>query len=135
MVSLDYNNSHFKRLLNKPIKYLIDLIVDSVYILSPVKDHYFIRNKKYSIYDYAIGIIDVLKSNSSWNSYNGMIPGNTLRKKHTEWVKLGIYDEVYKKSLKKYFKTTKKTEELKYQSIDSTFISDINGYPDSNYSG
>src|ERR1700761_3326382 len=53
--------------------------------------------------------------------------GNTLRKKHCEWIKLGVYDHVYKKSLKKYIKNTRITEELKYQSIDSTFIEDING--------
>src|ERR1700722_13818916 len=31
------------------------------------------------------------------------------------------------KNLKKYMKNTRITEELKYQSIDSTFIEDING--------
>lgn len=51
----------------------------------------------------------------------------TLRKKHNEWIKLGIYDHVYENSLKEYLKTTNKTEELKYQSIDSTFVEDING--------
>jgi hypothetical protein len=74
-----------------------------------------------------------MKNNSSWNSYNGVINGNTLRKKHNEWVKLNIYEEVYEMSLNKYFKTVPKTEELKYQSIDSTFIKDINGSKESNY--
>jgi hypothetical protein len=86
-----------------------------------------VRNKKYTLRDYAIGIIDVMKNNSSWNSYNCVINGNTLREKHNEWVKLNIYEEVYKTSLNKYFKQVPKTEELRYQSIDSTFIKDVNG--------
>lgn len=53
--------------------------------------------------------------------------GNTLRKKHNEWIKLGVYERVYENSLKKYLKTTSTTTELKYQSIDSTFIEDVNG--------
>lgn len=127
---MNYNNYHFKKLLNKPIIHLIDEIINSVQLLSPIKNDFYKRNTKYSIKDYIIGIIDVVKNNTSWNSYNGLINGNTLRKKHNEWIKLGIYDHAYKNSLQKYLKTTKITEELKYQSIDSTFIEDING---SNY--
>jgi hypothetical protein len=123
----DYNNSHFKALLKHPIVKLVDLLVETVIKKSPIKKSEYARNKKYTIRDYAIGIIDAMKNNSSWNSYNGVINGNTLRKKHNEWVKLNIYDEVYKTSLNKYFKQVPKTEELKYQSIDSTFIKDVNG--------
>jgi hypothetical protein len=124
---MNYNNNHFKKLLTKPTNNLINEIIESVRTLSPYKNDFYKRNVKYSVEDYAIGIIDVVKNNISWNSYNGIIKGNTLRKKHNEWVKIGIYEDVYKKSLKKYLKTTKITEELKYQSIDSTFIEDING--------
>ena len=70
-----------------------------------------------------------------WNAYSGIVNGNTLRKKHNEWVKMGVYENAYKKSLKKYLKTTKITEELKYQSIDSTFIEDVNGSKYSTHSG
>ena len=56
---------------------------------------------KYKLEDYVIGIIDVLKNNTSWNSYNRIMNGNTLRKKHYEWIKVGVYDHVYKKSLNK----------------------------------
>jgi hypothetical protein len=61
--------------------------------------------------------------------------GNTLRIKYNEWVNMGIFENAYKNSLKKYLKSTKKTEELKYQSIDSTFIEDINGSKYATYSG
>lgn len=124
---MNYNNYHFKKLLLKPVNELINMIVDSVHYLSPIKNDFYKRNVKYTIDDYAIGIIDVLKNNTSWNSYSGIINGNTLRKKHNEWNKLGVYDCVYKKSLKKYLKTTSITKVLKYQSIDSTFVEDING--------
>ena len=124
---MNYNNYHFKKLLTKPINNLINEIIESVKVLSPYKNDFYKRNVKYSIKDYVIGIIDVIKNNTSWNSYSGNINGNTLRKKHNEWIKLGIYERSYKNSLKKYLKTTKITEELKYQSIDSTFIEDING--------
>ena len=40
---------------------------------------------------------------------------------------MGIFEDAYKSSLKKYLKTKKITEKLKYQSIDSTFVEDING--------
>src|SRR3984957_20235279 len=86
----------------------------------------FIKEILNILLDYIIGIIDVLKNNTSWNSYNKIMNGNTLRKKHYEWIKLGVYDHIYNKSLKKYMKNTRITEELKYQSIDSTFIEDIN---------
>lgn len=124
---MEYNNYHFKKLLTKPIKNLIERIVETVQILSPIKDDFYKRNIKYTINDYAIGIIDVLKNNTSWNSYNGIMKGDTLRKKHSEWSKLGVYEYVYKNSLNKYLKKTKITEELKFQSIDSTFVEDING--------
>ena len=132
---MKYNNYHFKKLLNKPTINLINEIVNSVYRLSPYKNDFYKRNVKYSINDYVIGIIDIVKNNISWNGYSGIINGNTLRKKHNEWVKLGVYEDVYEESLKKYMKTTKVTEELKYQSIDSTFIEDINGSNYSTYNG
>lgn len=130
---MNYNNYHFKKLLLQPINNLINEIIDAVTLLSPIKDDNFKRNVRYTLKDYVIGIIDVVKNNTSWNSYNGIMNGNTLRKKHNEWVKLGVYEYVYKKIVKKYLKTTKITEELKYQSIDSTFIEDINGSKYSSY--
>lgn len=127
-------NSNIKKLLGKPLN-LIKNIIDSVHKLSPIKNDFYKRNIKYTLEDYIIGILDVLKNYQSWNSYNGKVNGNTLRKKYNEWVKLGVFEDVYKSSLNKYLKNTKITEELKYQSIDSTFIEDINGSKYASYSG
>lgn len=132
---MDIYNSNIKKLLNKPINNLIKIIIDSVHKLSPIKNDFYKRNVKYTLEDYIIGIIDVLKNYQSWNSYTGKVNGNTLRKKYNEWVKLGVFEDVYETSLKKYLKNTKITEELKYQSIDSTFIEDINGSKYASYSG
>jgi|SRR5580692_1834524 hypothetical protein len=132
---MNYNNSHFKSLLQEPIVKLIEIFRNVVIEKSPIKNSNYIRNQKYSLDDYIIGIIDVLRYNHSWNSYSGIINGNTLRKKHYEWVKLNIYEEVYKRSLNKYLKVIPKTEEFKYQAIDSTFIRDNNGSKESGYSG
>ncbi len=122
---MNYNNYHFKKLLTRPIKNSIKEIINSVQYLSPIKNDFYKRNIKYSIEDYVIGIIDVVKNNISWNSYNGIVNGNTLRKKHAEWTNLGVYEYAYEKSLGKYLKKVKLTEELKYQSIDSTFIEEL----------
>jgi len=40
---------------------------------------------------------------------------------------LGIYEYAYKKTLNKYINNSSSVKEFKYQSIDSTFIEDING--------
>jgi hypothetical protein len=112
---------------------LIKIFITAVIEKSPIKNSKYAHNKKYELEDYVIGILDILKNNSSWNSYSGIINGNTLRKKHYEWIKLGIYEKIYKKSLNEYFKKIPKTAELKYQSIDSTFIKDVNGSKESNY--
>lgn len=116
---------HFKNLITEPIKLLIKEFTNAVNYKSPIKNIFYKRNVKYSLKDYIIGIIDVAKNNTSWNSYSGIINGNTLRKKHNEWIKLGIYDYVYENIFKKYLKTTPKTKELKFQSIDSTFIEEL----------
>ena len=62
----------------------------------------------------------MLSNNTSWRKYNGVIDGRVLNNKHNYYVKLGVYDELYKINLKKYLKKNKHTD--KYLSIDSTFI-------------
>jgi hypothetical protein len=119
---MNYKNSHFKKLLTESNNRLVAAIMLCVTLLAPVKYNNYKRHVKYSLKDYAIGIIDVLKNNSSWNSYCGIINGNTLRKKHNEWTKMGVYDKLYKESVDKYLKNFGKTKELKLQSIDSTFV-------------
>ena len=81
-----YGSPHCTRLLTQDVNRVIKQLVNAVDILSPHKDPTFRRNVKYSTEDYCIGIIDVLKGSSSWNSYSGKIDGNTLRKKHKEWI-------------------------------------------------
>jgi hypothetical protein len=129
----NYNNFNFGKLLTEPIKYVIEKIYYSVTFLSPIKNESYKRHVNYSINDYIIGIIDVLKTGVSWQNYNKVMKGDTLRKKHNEWVKLGIYDYAYKLLLEEYLKKQNKTEELKFQSIDSTFVEDINGSKDAGY--
>jgi transposase len=108
-------------MLNVPVKKLINQVIECVSFLSPLKNDFYKRNVKYTTYDYAVGIIDVLKNSVSWNSYNGIIDGNTLRKKHNEWVKLGVYEKLHKDAVTKYLKKGKRSE-LKTLSIDSTFV-------------
>ena len=132
---MNYNNSNLKKMLNIPIKNVIDEIVKTVQLISPNKNSFYRRNVKYTTEDYAVGIIDVLRTSISWNRYSGLINGNTLRKKHNEWCNLNIYEHVYEKFFNKYINTVSFTEELKYQSIDSTHIDDINGSKSSSYSG
>lgn len=132
---MNYKDHILEKLLKKPEKNLIKEIIKSEKLLSPKKNTSYRRHIKYTIEDYIIGIIDVLNSHISWNRYIGFIKGNTLRKKHNEWCNLGIYEHAYKNILKRYINTKSFTEELKYQSIDSTFVEDINGSKYSKYSG
>ena len=48
---------------------------------------------------------------------------------------MGIFEYGYNIILNKYLNNTRKTEELKCQSIDSTFIEDINGCKEASYDG
>lgn len=128
------NCNFYKLLHNKHISYLVKIINDCVTYLSPIKNDFYKRNFNHSINDYALGIIDALKSSISWRSYSGPIKGDTLRKKHNEWNKLGVYDEVYNRTINTALKNNK-SKELKYQSIDSSFIRDINGSKDAKYNG
>ena len=121
------NNSHFKKLLkNININTFLNIFRNSVIKLSPFKDPSYRRHVCYTLDDYIYGIIDVLKNYSSWNSYTGKMKGDTLRKKHNEWSKLGIYDDIYVTLLSFHLKKNK-CKKLKYQSMDSTNIRDING--------
>ena len=130
---MNYNNHHFKKLLSVPVQKLINGVQYCVEKLSPIKNNFYKNNQKYTIRDYIIGIIDVVQNSYSWNSYNGMMNGNTLRKKHHEWCLLGVYEDLHKNSFQRFLKTKSATCELKYQSIDSTFIQDINGCKKSSY--
>lgn len=116
---MNYSNNHFKKLLMKPINILIDEIVNNVLemiirrcklssrvqLLSPIQNFFYKRNIKYSIKDYVIGIIDVLKNNISRNSYSGLIQGNTLRKNimnGSNWEYMSALTKIHLKIFKNY---------------------------------
>ena len=65
---------------------------------------FFSQHVTFTIEDYVIGIIDVPSNYVSWNSYNGVVNRDTLRKKHNEWTKFGVYYHAYK-LLRRSFKT------------------------------
>src|ERR1700722_19292330 len=108
---MNNSNIFFKNILTTPINNFINEITDSVHLLNPIKNDFYKRNIKYSLKDYIIGIIDVLKNNTSWNSYNKIMNGNTLRKKHYEWIKYGsksaFYNKIYKRRKGEAFKGIK----------------------------
>jgi transposase len=108
------------------IKYIkeFEAVVDEVL---PSKKKSFQHNLKYSVKDYLLGITEVLKTGVSWNSYKGLIKGNTLNKKHILWSSCNIYSIFYERVLTKYINSVPKTKEFKYISVDSTFILDKKG--------
>ena len=73
--------------------------------------------------------IEVLTNNVSWRKYNGKIDGRVLNNKHNDFVKIGVYDELYKTNLIKYLKRSNK-KFRKSLSIDSSFIENRNGTND-----
>jgi hypothetical protein len=129
---LKYNNVFKKILKNKNNNMFLEIFRNSVQKLSPIKDPFYRRNVTYTVDDYIYGIIDVLKNFSSWNGYVGYVKNDTLRKKHKEWARLGIYDDIYNTLLSIYFKKNK-CSKLKYQSMDSTIIRDVNGNKKAKY--
>ena len=63
---MNYDIHYYKKNLIKPINDIVNEIVEIVQLLSPLKDDSYKRNIKYTIRDYAIGIIDVIKNFFSW---------------------------------------------------------------------
>jgi transposase len=122
-MSEDKFKKMYYKLYNKKESF-IDLMEDIINKLD-VKNQKYVHNKKYTTKDYIIGIIEVLSNNVSWRKYNGYINGRILNNKHNYYVKIGVYDELYKTNLDKYLKNKKKP--LKVLSVDSTFISNKNG--------
>lgn len=98
----------------------VQLMKNIVTKLETNKNNKYIRNKKYDIEEYITGIIEVISNNTSWRKYNGTIDGKILNNKHNYFIKLGVYEELYKVNLKKYLKKNKRsTKEL---SMDSSFV-------------
>src|SRR5205814_80644 len=65
----------------------------------------------------------------SWRKYNRKIDGRVLNNKHNNYVKIGIYKELFETINKQYKKNNKnrKKESIKVLSIDSTFVQNKNG--------
>jgi transposase len=80
------------------------------------------KNTKYSSLQYAQCIINVLSGSSSWRSFDGLINGRVLNNKHNQLIKVGVYDKLFDECHKIYF-SNNLSKEVKYQSIDTTFIS------------
>lgn len=127
-----FNDKYKKLIKNINMDKFVNIFTNSVNKLSPIKNHNYKRNVKYTLNDYIFGIIDVLKNFISWNSYNGLIKGDTLRKKHIEFNKLGVYEDIYTTLLTKQLKKNK-CKQLKYQSMDSSNIRDLVGNKFSEY--
>ena len=78
-------------------------------------------SRKYSEKEYIKELINLTQSSLYWRRYNGKINGRTLNNKHHQYIKYGVYETFYKYLLNKYFKINK-TNKLKYQSIDTSFV-------------
>ena len=95
-------------------------IMEQIIIKLDKKDQKYTHNKKYTNRDYICGIIEVLSNNTSWRKYNGKINGRILNNKHNYYVKIGVYNELYKTNKNEYLKNNKKLS--KELSIDSSFV-------------
>lgn len=83
-------------------------------------------NIKFDVLDYANAILNFARNSIYWSRYhycsnNTTISGKTLSEKHMQFVKMGVYDELYKRVLKMYF-SDDICNKLKYQSTDTSFI-------------
>ena len=104
---------------------LIDIMEEIIIDLEKDKNKSFARNIKYTTKDYLCGIIQVLSNNISWRKYIGKIDGRVLNNKHNYYVKIGLYEKLYKINLRKYLRKNRKESNI--LSIDSTFIQNKNG--------
>jgi hypothetical protein len=105
------------------IPILMNIIVDH---LKANKNINYARNVKYTQMDFIKGIIDILNNNTYWSRYKGIVPGKYLNKKHNEYCKIGVYECMYRIVLHAYQSQSNYTN-LKYQTIDSTFVRNLYG--------
>ena len=86
--------------------------------------------QKYTNEYFYICMCNFVTSSVSWNKYKGCIDypidGKYLNQIHNKWIKLGVYDQLNKEKLNKYFETDKENK-LRFQSLDSTFIPNKEG--------
>jgi len=120
-----FMNIYSKLLKNNNNDSLILIMESIIEKMESGKNAIYRKNIKFSTKEYICAIIEVLSNNISWRKYNGKIDGRVLNNKHNYYVKLGVYEELYKINLEKYLDKNKK--ETKYLSIDSTYIPNKNG--------
>ena len=85
------------------------------------------RTRKHKEIYYFENILKLLYSCPYWSRYNGEINGLYLNKKHIEYVKKGIYNEIFDIILNKYHHT-KKYETYRYILTDTCFIPNKYGH-------
>jgi hypothetical protein len=105
------------------LKKLMVILIDR---MSPKKNLQFVHHKKYITSDFVNGIFDMIDNGSYWNRYKGLINGKYLNRKHNEYCKLGVYHCLYRIVLLNYF-STHKFNKLQYQSVDSSFLTNLYG--------
>lgn len=81
-------------------------------------------SRKHTELEYITGIINCIHSSIYWNAYNyqtsnGTIKGATLNSKHREYIKKGIYKEIFNEMLSKYIEGV---EEISILHTDTTFV-------------
>jgi len=117
---ISYDNEN-KSTVN--VAQLFSILIDH---LKPKINAKYVRRVKYTSLDIANGIIDVIRNCTYWTRYKGLISGKYLNQFHNLYSKLGVYDCLYFILLKEYFKKDK-FGKLKYQSIDTTFCTNLYG--------
>jgi hypothetical protein len=121
-----YHKQYVYYVNDKPridIALLMEILINK---LKPPINVSYVRNQKYEEKDFINGIIDVIQNNTYWNRFKGIVPGKYLNKKHNDYCKWDVYECLYRIVLFAYFSTNKHNK-LHYQSIDSTFISNLYG--------
>jgi transposase len=106
---------------------LINFAVPIIDHLRPIK---YSPNGKYDNKYFLICILDFIEKNVSWKKYKGTIEypinGLYLNQIHNEYCKLGVYDEIERQLKNKYLNTDRESK-LKFQIIDSSFVSNKQG--------
>jgi len=127
-----YNKSYISYDLDdKPIFNLPKLMKILVKHLKPKINKCYCRNTKFKESDFIDGIFNVVHGSMYWSKYNkdwdpNKPSGKYLNKRHNQYVNWGVYDCLYLCVLNRYF-STDKFGKLKYQSIDTTFCTNLYG--------
>lgn len=112
------------------LKYdLINFIVQYIYKNFKAKYDYTYHNQKYNLNDLVNAILNITKIGCSYRDYQFIDPWinyKSLNRHMKFFAENNIFQKIYKKLLGKYFKTDK-TNKLKYQLVDTSFINNQYG--------